>query len=195
MRRWVLVIWLAAVLALGSATATLWLSHRGQVSLAPSDLGQGNYQLVQMGGAPFTRDTLRGSPSLVFFGFTHCPDVCPTTLGDLAIWKEELGEEGRKLRVFFVSVDPERDSASILEEYLGWLPGAFGITGSREETDRALRSFRVFARKIPLEGGNYTMDHSSSVLMFDAQGRFSGTIAYQAPPDEALGKIRDLLNG
>lgn len=190
-----MVIGMAAVMAILVATVTVWLRLADETTLAPDDLGRGEYRLLRMDGAPFTQESLLGAPSLVFFGFTHCPDVCPTTLGDMAGWREDLGAEWERLRVFFVSVDPERDSAEILSDYVGWLPGLTGVTGAPEETASAIRAFRVFARKVPLEGGDYTMDHSSSILMFNASGGFFGTIAYQAPHDEALGKIRGLLDG
>ncbi|WP_242662674.1 SCO family protein [Salipiger profundus] len=190
-----MMIGMTAMVAILVATVTVWLRLADETTLAPDDLGRGEYRLLRMDGSHFTQESLLGAPSLVFFGFTHCPDVCPTTLGDMAGWREDLGAEWERLRVFFVSVDPERDSAEILSDYVGWLPGLTGVTGAPEETASAIRAFRVFARKVPLEGGDYTMDHSSSILMFNASGGFFGTIAYQAPHDEALGKIRGLLGG
>ncbi|MFV0244530.1 MAG: SCO family protein [Qingshengfaniella sp.] len=189
------VRWLGGLAILAIAAAAYWVLRVDETVLAPTDLGRGDYRLVRMDGTPFTEASLRGAPSLVFFGFTHCPDVCPTTLGDLAGWQAEMGDAWAGLRVFFVSVDPERDSAEILTDYVGWLPGVQGVTGAREETDKALRAFRIFAARVPLEGDEYTMDHSSSILMFDARGRLAGTIAYQSPQDEAVGKIKVLLGG
>lgn len=156
-------------------------------------LGQGDYTLAATDGTTFTEETLKGAPSAVFFGFTHCPDVCPTTLGDVAVWQEALAEEGEELRVFFVTVDPERDTREVLGDYVSWVPGAVGVTGSREEIDKAIRSFRVYAQKVPLEGGGYTMDHSAFVLLFDEDGRLDEPIGYREDPERVMAKIRALL--
>lgn len=183
-----------AIAALAIAGAGWFLlGEKGQQALVPDDFGRGDYRLVMTDGRPFTEASLLGLPSLVFFGFTHCPDVCPTTLGDIALWQEELGEEAKDLRVFMVSVDPARDTPELLAEYVGWLEGGIGVTGSEEESLKAQKAFRVFSRKVPLEGGDYTMDHSPSVLVFDAEGRFVTNISYQSPPETALARIRQAL--
>ena len=155
--------------------------------------GIGDYRLTMTDGQPFTRETLKGQPSLVFFGFTHCPDVCPTTLGEIAGWQEELGPLGANLRTFFVTVDPERDTPEILKDYVSWLPGTTGVTGSVEETTKALKAFRVFARKVPLKDGGYSMDHSGFVMVFDHNGDFSLIINYMENPAEVLRKLRPVM--
>ena len=129
---------------------------------------------------------------MVFFGFTHCPDVCPTTLGDILTWQEEL-PESKNMNVFFVTVDPERDTAEILADYVGWVDGVQGVTGSREEVDKALEAFRIYAARVPLEDGGYTMDHSASVLLFDRSGRYLDRIRYQEETPSALAKLRSAL--
>jgi protein SCO1/2 len=156
-------------------------------------LGQGEYSLIGTDGQPFTQATLQGAPSAVFFGFTHCPEVCPTTLGDIAVWQDELGEEAQDLRVFFVTVDPERDTAELLGDYVGWVPGVVGVTGDTTEIRAAEKAFRIYSRKIPLSDGEYTMDHSAYVLLFDDQGLFFEPITYQEDLDRALSKLRRLL--
>ena len=158
-----------------------------------ADFGEGDYHLTTTTGAPFTEATLSGAPSAVFFGFSHCPDVCPTTLGEISVWQEELGTDANRLRIFFVTVDPERDTADLLKDYVGWLPNAVGVTGSRAEIDNAIAAFRIFARKVPLSDGSYTMDHSAYVLLFDEQGRFFEPIGYQEDPVRATAKLRRLL--
>lgn len=184
---------LAVVSGLVTGAGWLLIGTRGQQAMIPEDFGQGDYRMVTTAGQPFTQSSLIGQPSLVFFGFTHCPDVCPTTLGDVALWQEELGVEARDLRVFMVSVDPDRDTPEVLAEYVGWLPGAIGVTGTEEESRKAQKAFRVFSRKVPLEGDDYTMDHSSSVLVFDANGGFVTNISYQSPLATALERIRQAL--
>ncbi|RYH02734.1 SCO family protein [Salipiger sp. IMCC34102] len=157
--------------------------------------GQGGYDLVTTDGGRFTQETLKGAPSAVFFGFTHCPEVCPTTLGDIAGWQDALSRDGTPpLRTFFVTVDPERDTSELLDDYVSWVPGVTGVTGAPDEIGEAIEAFRVYARKVPLDGGGYTMDHSAMVLLFDAEGRLFEPIGYQEGTDRAIGKIRRLLS-
>ena len=132
---------LATVAGLGAGAGWLLLRDGASAALVPADFGQGDYRLETTTGAPFTQDSLTGQPSLVFFGFTHCPDVCPTTLGDIMGWREALGAKAEDLRVFMVSVDPERDRPEVLAAYLGWLPGAVGVTGSLRKASRLSRPF------------------------------------------------------
>ena len=154
-------------------------------------LGKGDYELAMTDGAAFTQASLTGAPSAVFFGFTHCPDVCPTTLGDVLGWQEEIGGED-PLQVFFVTIDPERDTMDILTEYVGWVPGVKGVTGSTEEVKKAISAFKVYAQKVPTDD-SYTMDHSASVLLFDANGSFVETISYGSDHDVAVAKVRKLM--
>jgi protein SCO1/2 len=155
-------------------------------------LGRGDYVLATTGGGAFTEDTLKGAPSAVFFGFAQCPEVCPTTLADIDYWNAALVGEGlAPLRAFFVTVDPERDSLEMMDDYV---TRATGVTGSVEEVTKAMHAFRIYARKQPLKGGDYTMDHSAMVLLFDADGRPAGTIAYREEPEQALDKFRRLVS-
>lgn len=189
-----IVLWGLVALAL---VALVWVEFFGTRSHQEITdmLGRGDYRLTATDGSAFTEDTLKGAPSAVFFGFTHCPEVCPTTLGDVMTWQEELATDGGELRVFFITVDPERDTLDVLGDYVSWVPGVIGITGPREEIDKAIGAFRIFARKVPLGNADYTMDHSASVLLFDGSGRFFEPIGYQEGYDRALAKIRRLLNG
>ena len=158
---------------------------------AIAKLGRGEYTLDGTDGTAFTEASLVGRPSAVFFGFTHCPDVCPTTLGDVSAWQEDLGGAAA-LQVFFISVDPARDTLDYLAEYVGWVPGVVGVTGNEGEVDKALQSFKIYAEKVPTDDG-YTVDHAASVLLFDDQGRFVETIRYQEDHEVALEKVRRLL--
>lgn len=187
-------LWILAILALGALVWSTVLQPTVNQS-AVSTLGKGDYSLRATDGSTFTEETLSGAPSAVFFGFTHCPEVCPTTLGDIAAWKEELGSEGPELRVFFVTVDPERDTTEMLSDYVSWVPGILGVSGDPDEIKKAILAFRVFAARIPLKEGGYTMDHSAFVMLFDRSGNFVRTISYQEEFDSAVGKLRDLLAG
>lgn len=155
-------------------------------------IGQGEYTLTTTTGADFTEASLTDRASMVFFGFTHCPDVCPTTLGDILMWQEEY-PASKDMNVFFVTVDPERDTTEILGDYVGWVDGIEGVTGSKEEVDKALQAFRIYAARVPLEDGDYTMDHSASVLLFDKRGRYTDRIRYQEDPASAVAKIKSAL--
>ena len=158
---------------------------------AKGEIGRGDYALQSTDGTPFTAASLVGAPSAVFFGFTYCPDVCPTTIGEVMAWKEDLGGAD-ELNVFFVSVDPERDTLGVLADYVHWAPGVQGVTGTVEQTDKAIESFKIYAKKVQTEDG-YTMDHSASVYLFDETGRFVETIRFQEEHEIAVEKVRALL--
>ncbi|SFQ67594.1 protein SCO1/2 [Roseivivax halotolerans] len=184
-----------ALLALSAGSWFYMLEPRLNQSVADT-LGHGDYALVTSDGGTFTEETLDGAPSAVFFGFAHCPEVCPTTLGDIGIWQDMLAEDGLgPIRAFFVTVDPERDTPEMLGDYVSWTKGVTGVSGSREEIDKAIRAFRVYAQRVPLKDGGYTMDHSAMVLLFDEDGSFFQPISYQEDPERAVGKIRSLLAG
>lgn len=195
LRRLRLVLWALVLVALaGLGWLKLGAPRLTEVAeLGTTQLGQGDYRLAATDGSTFTAETLKGQPSAVFFGFTHCPDVCPTTLGDIASWREELGPDADKLRVFFVTVDPERDTVDGLRTYVSWVPGVIGVSGTPEEVAKAVKAFRIYARKVPQEGGGYSMDHSSAMLLFDAQGEYAGLIGYQEDPARALASLRRLF--
>jgi protein SCO1/2 len=151
------------------------------------------FVLVDHHGDQITEAAFRGQPSAVFFGFTYCPDVCPTTLFEMDAWLNELGPEGENIRAYFVSVDPERDTPEVLGRYITNVTDKVtGITGEPEDVARMARSFGIYVRKVDLEGGDYTIDHTASILMIDSTGDFAGTIAYGENPDNAMAKLRRL---
>ncbi len=190
-------LWAAVVLALGFVAWVQLISPRldDLAEAGTTNLGQGDYLLTGTDGSEFSQAALKGKASAVFFGFTHCPDVCPTTLGDVAGWRDQLGADADKLRVYFVTVDPERDSVETLRKYVSWVPGVIGVSGSPEEVAKAVKAFRVYARKAPQADGSYSMDHSSAMLLFDDQGQFAGLIGYQEENARAMASLRRLLNG
>ncbi|AVF03346.1 MAG: SCO family protein [Devosia indica] len=188
------VLWtLVAVAALGATGLYVYTTMTRPAQAVA--LGQGDYELVTATGAAFNRDSLKGSPSMLFFGFTHCPEVCPTSLAEMASWYEALGDEADDLNAFFVTVDPERDTAEVIGDYVSWTGRVTGVTGSPDEIAKAAQSWAVYAEKVPLEGGDYTMDHTASVFLVNAEGEFEGTIAYREDSDTALAKLRRLLEG
>lgn len=154
----------------------------------------GPFNLIDMNGKPVTEKALLGKPTAIFFGFTYCPEVCPTTMTDITAWLKSLGPDADKLNVVFVSVDPERDTPEQLKLYLSSFdPRIQGFTGTPENVAKAAKAYRVYYQKVPQDGGGYTIDHSSAVYLFDAKGQFVEPIAYQAPADRALGQLRKLL--
>lgn len=134
-----------------------------------------------------------GRPSLVFFGFTYCPDVCPTTLSNISGWLDELGDDARLLRTAFITVDPERDTVPTMADYVGNFHAAIvGYTGSSEEIARVAKSFNVKYERVPSNDG-YTMNHTTSVFLFNVDGKFVSTIDLHEPPEFAIPKIRRAL--
>jgi len=153
-----------------------------------------DFTLVDHNGAPITQAAFAGRPTMVFFGFTRCPEVCPTTLYEMAGWFEALGEQGRDLQAFFISVDPERDTPEIMKSYAEALTDRVtGITGDPDEIAKVIAAWHVYAAKIPTDDGDYTMDHTASVFLMDENGNFKGTIAYGENPDTAIAKLRRLV--
>jgi protein SCO1/2 len=153
----------------------------------------GPFRLTDHSGRRVTEQDFAGRPVMLFFGFTHCPDVCPTALFEMTTRLAALGEGGARLQALFVTVDPERDTAEQLALYLGSFdPRILGLTGSRAEVEAAAAAFRVVARRVPQEGGGYTMDHTTSVFLMDSSGRFAGTIDHHEDNEAALAKMRRL---
>ena len=140
-------------------------------------------------------ETLIGRPTMVFFGFTYCPDVCPTTLSDISGWLDDLGEDAEGMNAVFITVDPERDTFEAMAEYVGYFhPSIRGWTGPQEEVARAAQGFRARYERVPTDDGDYTMNHTASVFLFDTEGRFTTMIDYHEPREFAVPKIRRALD-
>lgn len=151
------------------------------------------FTLVSQNGDQITEAAFRGSPSAVFFGFTYCPEVCPTTLFELDGWLRELGDEASDINAYFVTIDPERDTPEIVDTYVSNVSDRItGISGEPDKVFAMARSFGIYWKKVDLEGGDYTMDHTASILLLDRDGDFAGTIAYGENPDNAVEKLRRL---
>lgn len=154
----------------------------------------GAFALTDQSGQPITEAAFRGQPTAVFFGFTHCPEVCPTTLFELDGWLKQLGSEGEDIRAYFVSVDPERDTPEIMNAYVSNVSDRItGITGETAKVEAMAKSFGIYWKKVPLDGGDYTMDHTASILLLGRNGDFFGTIAYGENPDTAIAKLKRLV--
>jgi len=167
----------------------------GQKLVAATGGGIGGpFALTRSDGSQFTDRELAGSPYLVFFGFTHCPEVCPTTLWEASGWLKELGKDADRLKMVFVTVDPERDTSEVLAEYMtSFDPRIVALTGTPEAVEAIKKAYKVYSRKVPTEDGDYTVDHTASIYLMHGDGSFSGTIAYQESADTVLEKLRRLI--
>ena len=152
------------------------------------------FSLTDQNGAPITEAAFAGHPTVLFFGFTHCPEVCPTTLFEISGWLKDLGDEGKDLRVFFISVDPERDTPEVMKGYTqAFTDRITGITGKPDEVEKLLKAWKIYAKKVPTENGDYTMDHTASVILLDRDGRLKSTIDYKESKEIALKKLQLLI--
>ena len=194
-----IIVWLLVAVLFG---ATGWLVFGGRLpfmesaSVAASDIG-GPFNLVDMNGRPVTDKTFAGRPHVIFFGYTHCPDVCPTTLGEYAALKERLGQDAGKVDLLFVTVDPERDTPELLRVYVpAFDPSFLGLVGDQAALERTAKEFKVVYQKRPGQTpGSYTMDHSAGAYLFDPQGRLRLYVSYGAGPDVFAHDLALLLRG
>jgi protein SCO1/2 len=155
------------------------------------------FTLESTAGGTFTQENLKGTPSLVFFGYTFCPDVCPTTLAESVAWKQKAGITDAELRTIFVTVDPERDTKDVLKEYLGGFdPDVIGLVGTPEQTEAAKASFGVMSEKDDSADKEfYLVNHTATVFLIGRNGEFEGTIAYGENTDTAVAKVEKLVKG
>lgn len=179
------------ILALGFVSlvsVALYIVSQPADHRATANIG-GPFQLTDQSGKRVSEASYKGGPMIVFFGFTHCPDVCPTTLFEMTEVLKRIPKD-KKVAALFVTVDPERDTPALLKEYLSSFdPRISGLTGSREEIDAALKAYRVFAKKVPQENGEYSMDHSAIIYLMDKQGRFVNALNMQQPPEAVAREI------
>jgi protein SCO1/2 len=152
----------------------------------------GPFTLTRSDGKPFGTEQLEDKPYALFFGFTHCPDTCPTTLARLVKLRREAGGDSA-FNIVFVTVDPERDGPKEMGAYSNAFGAPIiGLTGSREQIEKVEKQFGIFARKVPTGGGDYTMDHTATVLLFDRDGKFVATLAPDEQEEPALDKLKML---
>jgi len=182
--------------ALGWAVS-FWNTHQETSSTASVAQGPGitsDFELVDQTGRTVRDEDFPGKWQLVFFGFTSCPDICPTTLGTVSAALEELGPVADRLQPLLISVDPERDTPPALKDYLTpFDPRILGLTGTPEQIQAAIRSFRVYASKRQLESGDYTMDHSAFIYLMNPEGEYAAHFSSQSPIDEMTAEIRKTM--
>lgn len=150
----------------------------------------GPFTLVNQDGKTVSERDFAGKPYLMFFGFTHCPDVCPTTLQQISDMLTAMGPKAEGLKVAFVTVDPERDTPETLKTYLSSFdPRIVGLTGSPEQVAAAIKSFRAYAKKVPGQNGDYTMEHTAIVYLMNARNGFVGAVNLNRPAAETAAEL------
>lgn len=191
MKRFRIFLWgLVGIAALGASL--LWINSSSpssrQTELAP--IG-GPFTLTASDGRPFPSSRLNGRPAAIFFGFTHCPDVCPTTLARLVKLRRQLGKGDQALSIVFITVDPERDGPAEVGSYAELFQApVIGLTGSPSQIDRVKSQFGVFSRKSEMPAGGYSVDHTASVFLMDRDGRFVATLSPEEDDRTAMDKLR-----
>jgi protein SCO1/2 len=188
----VIPILVVLVAVTAAALGYLYLNQGGN-GPAAVPIG-GPIRLTDQDGKPFDSSSLAGKPYTVFFGFTHCPDACPTTLSEIARTEDEIGAPAKELTTLFVTVDPERDTPAVLKEYISNFGGnTVALSGTPEQVAEVAKSYRVFYKKVPTSDGGYTMDHTAVLYLMDRKGQFADVIAYSEDHDRYVSKIKKLL--
>ena len=194
-RRRLLLLAPSGVLAAGLLGAGAWLTWgRDEHSPQAIPIG-GPFQLEAAGGRTVTDKEFRGRWMLVYFGYTHCPDACPTALQDMAGTLDELGPDARKkIAVVFITVDPARDTPQAMQDYVsGFDAPITGLSGSPEQIAAAARAYRVYYKRHDEPGGDYAMDHSSIIYVMNPKGQFVGNFTHQSAPGAIAAKLRSLM--
>ena len=171
----------------------LWLLGGLRGVTAPAAVG-GPFQLTDQAGQTVTEKNLQGRPSLIFFGFTHCPDVCPTSLFEISEVLRAMGKDADRVNAYFISVDPERDTAAAMKDYLSSFDTHLkGLTGDPDAVAKVISGFRVYAKKVPLKDGDYTMDHTALVYLMGRDGKFVAPFNLKRTPEEAAADLKRYL--
>jgi len=171
----------------------LWAIGGVRGITAPAAIG-GPFQLTDQNGAVVTEKDLQGRPTLIFFGFTHCPDICPTSLFEISEILRAMGKDADRVNAYFISVDPERDTAAAMKDYLSSFdPHLKGLTGDPAAVQKVIAEYRVYAKKVPLKDGDYTMDHTALIYLMDRDGRFVSPFNVNRKPEVAAADLKHYL--
>ena len=190
------ILWVAAGLAVVVLAFAIYEidAHGPAPSASQSTQIGGAFHLVDQNGRPVSDRDLLGKPTVIFFGFTYCPDVCPTTLADMTVWLKTLGPDADKLNAVYVTIDPERDTPARLKSYLtAFDPRIRGLTGSPQAVAQAAHDYDVYYQKVRLQGGDYTMDHSTLIYLMDPKGHMAELVHYGTPNDQVVVALKRLL--
>jgi len=183
------------ILAVGAFLAVAMRHNpRGAAGTPLAGAIGGPFHLVDQNGKAVTDGDLRGKWLLVYFGYTHCPDACPTALNDIAIALDDLGPERDAVRPVFITVDPERDTPDALKSYVAAFDAPIlALTGTQEQVAQAAKGYRVYYAKHPEPGGDYSMDHSSVIYVMDPEGRFTASFTQENTPEQIAERLKKLL--
>ena len=185
-----------AAIAVAAGATALWmgLALRAQMRADATDIG-GPFTLVDDAGAQVTEAALKGKPTVMYFGYTFCPEVCPTTLTELTQWIQMLGPDANKLNYVFVTVDPERDTPKVMHDYVSAFdPRIRGFTGTPDQIAKVTSEYRVYYKRVPTSDGGYVIDHTAVLYLMDPKVRFFGFVPYQEKTDAAVAKLRKLAS-
>jgi len=192
-RNFRIVLWvLVAVVAIGATALFVFQPPKRPLGVTGQE-----FTLASTAGGNFTQNDLRGTPSLVFFGYTFCPDVCPTTLAETTAWRTQLGLTPEQLRIIFVTVDPARDTLEMVKDYLeGFDQSIIGLVGDEAQTSAVKAAFGVLGERaegFAADDPFYLVDHTALTFLIGADGTFVGTVSYEESQDVALAKVKRLI--
>ena len=188
-----IALWVLVGLVAAGVIVLLWKSaepEQGVVQTSMATIG-GPFTLTASSGKPFSSAELNGKPAAVFFGFTHCPDVCPTTIARLTKLRRELGKGDDASSIVFISVDPERDTPAEVDNYMKLYDSPLiGLTGTPAQIEQVKKQFGIYSRKVEQPGGSYSVDHTATVILLDRNGQFSSTLSPEEGNQVALDKLK-----
>jgi protein SCO1/2 len=188
-----LMLWIVVGVAAIAAIALVWQRSARDQSVSQTSLGSigGPFTLVGSDGKPFASSRLNGKPAAIFFGFTHCPDVCPTTLARLTKLRRDLGQGDEAFSIVFISVDPERDTPAEVANYMQLFDTPMvGLTGTPAQVEQVKKQFGIYSRKVEQPGGGYSVDHTAAVILTDRNGQFVATLSPEEGDRVALEKLK-----
>ena len=190
---WAVVAAAVIVIAVAWTRSLIPAARSPQPTFSTAEIG-GQFTLTSHKGESFSDTDLNGKPFALFFGFTHCPDICPTTLWELSELMKKLGPDADRLTVVFVTVDPERDTTEALANYLtSFDPRIVGLTGTPVQIEAMIKLYRAYSKKVPTSDDGYTMDHTAIVYLMDREGRFAGTLDRHEQGNVQIEKLRRLI--
>ncbi len=181
--------WLWGMLGAAAAALVMLLGIWAYSQLGQGQGGRlaigGPFDLIDGDGHAVTDRDFRGRVMMIYFGYTHCPDACPTALNDMAVALDKVGDGRQRIQPIFITVDPERDNGTAIKEYAAAFgPDFVGLTGSLDQVQAVEKEFRVYAKKHPTKDGDYDMDHSSIIYVMDGNGQFVGNFTGETDPDQ-----------
>ncbi len=189
---------LAAFIILGAGAFLALELHDNAKGAAGTILGSaigGPFSLVDQDGKTVTNTALEGKWLLVYFGYTHCPDACPTTLNNISLALRDLGKKSTEVRPVFITIDPDRDTPQVMKDYVAAFDAPIlALSGTAADVAKAAKNYRVYYAKHPEAGGDYSMDHTSIIYVMDPKGRFTASFSGEDPPDQIAERLKKLLS-